>query len=223
VVGSLVSRFGVGGTKRQEALWGGGEKLHIPLPQTLRGSVHLSSLFSFRPFPAPFSPSGFIFLFHPALGPLWDVIAQKVRGGAVMDGSELVLEVAEARLMDVTIDGSLLVHADAVTGRADEAGRLHFGSDCGRVHLMNVTVQNVGVDWHHPGNVYWRHQVQRHECCRIVLRGRSEFEAYDVKITGDQVGGPGPDAGVAWCFSFLLFFLHCLSAKLRRLLASQSW
>lgn len=33
---------------------------------------------------------GFIFLFHPALGPLWDVIAQKIRGGAVMDGSELV-------------------------------------------------------------------------------------------------------------------------------------
>lgn len=33
---------------------------------------------------------GFIFLFHPALGPLWDVIAQKIRGGAVLDGRELV-------------------------------------------------------------------------------------------------------------------------------------
>lgn len=37
---------------------------------------------------------GFIFLFHPALGPMWDVIAQKIRGGALMHGSELVLEVA---------------------------------------------------------------------------------------------------------------------------------
>ena len=36
---------------------------------------------------------GFIFLFHPALGPMWDVIAQKIRGGAIMHGSELVLEV----------------------------------------------------------------------------------------------------------------------------------
>ena len=36
---------------------------------------------------------GFIFLYHPALGPLWDVIVQKVRGGALMPGSELVLEV----------------------------------------------------------------------------------------------------------------------------------
>lgn len=36
---------------------------------------------------------GFLFLFHPALGPLWDVIAQKVRGGALAPGAELVLEV----------------------------------------------------------------------------------------------------------------------------------
>ena len=36
---------------------------------------------------------GFIFLFHPALGPLWDLVAQKFRGGALEDGSELVLEV----------------------------------------------------------------------------------------------------------------------------------
>ena len=39
------------------------------------------------------SGPGFIFLFHPALGPLWDVIAQKLRGGALAPGAELVLEV----------------------------------------------------------------------------------------------------------------------------------
>lgn len=36
---------------------------------------------------------GCIFLFHPGLGPLWDVIAQKLRGGVLAPGSELVLEV----------------------------------------------------------------------------------------------------------------------------------
>jgi len=35
---------------------------------------------------------GFLFLFHPALGPLWDVVAQKLRGGALAPGAELVLE-----------------------------------------------------------------------------------------------------------------------------------
>lgn len=175
---------------------------------------------------------GFIFLFHPALGPLWDVIAQKIRGGSLLPGSELVLEVAEARLLDVKVDGSLLVTADAVMGHLvpaemqqpqhmpfelpgdssaavqdfpvlsagaggaqGQAGgwsgatKLAYSSRCGRVHLLNVSVENVGVDWHHPGNVYWRHQVQRHEACRIILHGRAEFEAYDCRIRGDQVRG----------------------------------
>jgi hypothetical protein len=149
---------------------------------------------------------GFVFLFHPSLGPLWDVISQKIRGGALLDGSELVLEVAEARLLDVTVDGSLLVYADNVMGHMEvtqqqqqqqqgagdngssSSSRLQYSAANGRVHLMNVTVQNVGVDWHHPGNVYWQHRVNRHEACKVVLHGRSEFEAYDCRITGNQVG-----------------------------------
>lgn len=78
--------------------------------------------------------------------------------------------------------------ADAPAAAGAEGGRLAFSSACGRVHMMNVTVQNVGVDWHHPGNCYWRHQIQRHESCRVILHGRSEFEAYDCRISGDQVG-----------------------------------
>jgi hypothetical protein len=113
---------------------------------------------------------GFIFLHHPALGPLWDVIAQKIRGGTLaqvrpcacracglllgeplelwqsmqrwarqsctclalrwqltaaparrpLQGSELVLEVAEARLVNVSVDGSLLVYAQNVLGHFEE-------------------------------------------------------------------------------------------------------
>ncbi|KAK9827994.1 hypothetical protein WJX81_006283, partial [Elliptochloris bilobata] len=59
---------------------------------------------------------GFLFLFHPALGPLWDVVSQKIRGGALAPGAELVLEVAEAALTDVRVEGSLLVSADCALG-----------------------------------------------------------------------------------------------------------
>ena len=59
---------------------------------------------------------GFIFLFHPALGPLWAVIAQKLRGGSLAAGSELVLQVAEVAVRNLQLDGSLLVYADAVMG-----------------------------------------------------------------------------------------------------------
>jgi hypothetical protein len=133
-----------------------------------------------------------------------------------VQGSELVLEVAEARLLDVTVDGSLLVQADNIMGHQDtplahlahsssnggsngswrgngssngssSSSSLTYSCHNGRVHMMNVAVQNVGIDWHHPGNVYWQHKVQRHEACQVILRGRSEFEAYDCKIRGDQV------------------------------------
>jgi hypothetical protein len=48
----------------------------------------------------------------------------------------------------------------AAAADAASAERLVFSGGCGRVHMMNVTVQNCGVDWHHPGNCYWRHQVR---------------------------------------------------------------
>ncbi|GAX76097.1 hypothetical protein CEUSTIGMA_g3540.t1 [Chlamydomonas eustigma] len=196
---------------------------------------------------------GFIFLFHPALGPLWDVISQKVMGGSLHQGSELVLEVAEASLEEVHVEGSLLVYAENVMGHmtgpitvhglqygeeglqlhtglpnqlalrhvsaqvplmssVEEEGsrpslggllgqemlsstvpevsaaeeRLMYSSRCGRVHLSNVMIRNQGVDWVAPGNVYWKHQLKRHEAVRIVLQGGSEFEARDVVITGDH-------------------------------------
>ena len=34
-----------------------------------------------------------------------------------------------------------------------------YSTRCGRVRLRGVTVRNAGIDWQHPGNVYWRHQV----------------------------------------------------------------
>uniref|UniRef100_A0A7S3QX17 UGP3-like C-terminal hexapeptide repeats domain-containing protein n=1 Tax=Dunaliella tertiolecta TaxID=3047 RepID=A0A7S3QX17_DUNTE len=62
---------------------------------------------------------GFLFLFNPALGPLWDVVSQKIRGGELKPGAELVLEVAEASLEGVTVDGSLLVYADHALGHRE--------------------------------------------------------------------------------------------------------
>nr|AAY31019.1 low photochemical bleaching 1 protein [Chlamydomonas reinhardtii] len=226
--------------------------------------------------PEPGSPEqylekgpGFIFLFHPALGPLWDVISQKLVGGSLAQGSELVLECAEARLVDVDITGSLQVYAENVMGHlespADTAaatatalhaalaediaqqqqqqqqqqasvaaaggaaaaavaaaaartaaasspaltmpfgfgtnasaaagspsvsaaggGILRYGRRCGRVQMVNVRVRNAGIDWASPDNVYWKHQVRRHESCKVVLLGQSEFEAHDVTLTGSH-------------------------------------
>ena len=130
---------------------------------------------------------GFIFLFHPALGPLWDVVAQKISGGRLHNGAEMQLEIAEASLDNVDVEGSLLVTADAVMGVLSDDGTLEYSSDtCARITLENVTVRNQGIDYQNPHNVFWRHRVMRHEACRIVLLGRSEFDAAGVTLEGDR-------------------------------------
>eukprot|EP00889_Picochlorum_renovo_P008685 jgi/Picre1/35715/NNA_003175.t1 len=54
---------------------------------------------------------GFVFLFHPALGPLWHVVAQKIKGGKMHERAEVQLEVAEASIVDLEVSGSLIVSA----------------------------------------------------------------------------------------------------------------
>lgn len=181
-----------------------------------------------------------VFLYHPALGPLYDVIAQKLTRGVLAEGSELVLEVAEVHVRDLHLAGSVLISADNVMGRkgpaqsstpalgggaghgpahemlpagkydAAFAGRssaaaaaaaasaasgeqqagaelLHYCStSAGRVRLLGCTVRNAGVDWTHPSNVPWRHQLARTESMSIRLEGRSEFEARGVTFEGSH-------------------------------------
>jgi hypothetical protein len=133
-----------------------------------------------------------VFLFHPALGPLWDVVRQKVAGGRVARGSELVLDLAEARLRDVALDGSLRILADAPLGHAVRsppaaglgASRLVFSDAGGRARLERVAVTNAGVDWAAPSNVPWRGRLARAGGVVVRLAGRSEFDAADVAIDG---------------------------------------
>jgi len=149
---------------------------------------------------------GVAFHWHPALGPLWEVVAQKVRGGSVGAGSELVLDLAEAALTDVRVSGSLLISADAPLGHW-EAGAQHGGggsSDphhaptastprlaysprAGRVRLSGVSVANAGVDWAHPASQPWSRRLVRREAAAIILRGQSEFEAAGCVLAGDLV------------------------------------
>ena len=133
----------------------------------------------------------FIFLFHPDLGPLWSIIAQKIRGGRILRGSELVLEIAEARIVNLHLSGSLIVCADQTLGHngdaATEEQNLIFSSRVGRIQLENVCVENAGIEWDHHKNVYWKHEVYREAFCMIQLHGRSEFSAKDITIQGHHV------------------------------------
>lgn len=136
--------------------------------------------------PAIFFTKGpsFIFLYHPALGPLYSVITQKIRGGKLSLGSELQLQIAELDMTDLDVQGSLLVHADCVMGHVSGKGILNYSSNCGKCTLKNVSVRNKGIDFDMP-NVYWKNEIARQESCHIILRGRSEFYAENVTFAGD--------------------------------------
>ncbi|KAJ0987634.1 hypothetical protein J5N97_005990 [Dioscorea zingiberensis] len=125
----------------------------------------------------------FLILLHPALGPLWEVSRQKFFGGSIANGSELLIEVAEFMWREVQLDGSLIVIAENIMGSThvidNGEALMQYGRRCARCKLQNVKVQNKGIDWASPKNVYWMHDVQRFESLKVILRGNAEFEATD--------------------------------------------
>ncbi len=125
----------------------------------------------------------FIALLHPALGPLYGVIAQKIRGGVLTEGSEMQLEIAELFMDNVRIRGSLLVYADYPMGLHDEQGVLQYSSIAGKCSLINVEVSNKGMA-RKSGQRYWRNGFPRQEALTIHLRGSGEFHAENVSLTG---------------------------------------
>jgi len=130
-----------------------------------------------------YGPS-FIFLYHPALGPLYSIIAQKIRGGCLYPGSELQLEIAEADIENLDLIGSLLIHSDAPMGHFNENGVLTYSEKNGKCILKNVLIRNEGIDFEAP-NVYWKNEIIRHQSCHIFLHGNGEFYAENVVLSGD--------------------------------------
>ncbi len=127
----------------------------------------------------------FIALYHPALGPLYSIIAQKWRGGKLYPGSEVQLQISEIDFENLIIDGSLLIQAESIMGHYDTDHRLVYSERVGRCVLKNVVILNKGID-HELPNVYWKNEIARQETCQILLRGMSEFYAENIVLKGDH-------------------------------------
>ena len=125
-----------------------------------------------------------LFLYHPAFGPLYSIIAQKLRGGHMTLGSELNLEIAELDVENLSLDGSLQIRATQVLGEM-ETGILRYSHKIGRAILHNVSIENKGVDWA-VGVPYWRMHLYRAETVQVDLKGWSEFDARDVQFKGSH-------------------------------------
>jgi len=148
-----------------------GQYCHITLPKKQSLTQFLAS-----------GPS-FHCIFHPALGPLWEVIAQKISCGEIREHSELELEIAEVSCHNLSLDGSLRIHAKKPLGQISTRGSLTFSRHVGRAKLHNFTVKNKGigqatVEQALNGN------FDKKESCTIILDGFSEVDAENVTING---------------------------------------
>jgi hypothetical protein len=127
------------------------------------------------------------FFYHPALGPLYAIIRQKMRGGSMGLGSHMELEIADVDIENIHLKGALTVRAHRVMGLLNRSGRLIYNqSVTGRAILRNVRIANAGVDWD-QSRPFWKGAYQYKEQLSILLEGFSELVATDVTLTGNHV------------------------------------
>ncbi len=110
-----------------------------------------------------------LFSYHPCLGPLYSIIAQKISRGEIYDKSEIKLHISELELKDFKVEGSLQVDSKDLLGSCT---------------LKNVVVQNRGIDWNSTKNP-WKGEIKRIESVSIVLNENAEFEAEDISLKGN--------------------------------------
>lgn len=127
----------------------------------------------------------FIVFMHPAVGSLYSIISQKLRGGCLKKGAELQLEIAEVDIENLNLDGSLLIDADQVMGVCDDCGILQYGETVGRCILKNVIVKNRGINFL-KHNLFWKNEIYRNEALKIHLAGNAEFYAEGVTFIGNH-------------------------------------
>jgi UTP---glucose-1-phosphate uridylyltransferase len=130
-------------------------------------------------------PGFFIAFYHPALGPLYSIIAQKIKKGVLAEGSELQLEIADLSLEGLDLKGSLLIRAERPLGNIDAEGHLHYSHEAtGKCFLKNVVIRNRGID-SKANNIYWKNEIVRQESCSITIQGNGEFYAENLTLEGN--------------------------------------
>lgn len=125
-----------------------------------------------------------IFLYHPALGPLYSIISQKLQGGKLGNNTELQLEIADVHIVDLSLQGSLIVEAEAVMGDLEETAVLRYSCLTGKCQLKHVTIENLGMDRDKTYD-YWKNAPIRKEAMTIRLKGNAEFIAENVTFKGE--------------------------------------
>jgi hypothetical protein len=117
----------------------------------------------------------FIFLYHPALGPLYQIISQKLKKGRLASGSELKLEIADLYVENLDVDGSLEIATSSIMGNQELTGKCI---------LKNVRIRNSGIN-REATRSFWKGEVVHREKCKIFIEQGGEFYAENVLLRGE--------------------------------------
>jgi UDP-N-acetylglucosamine pyrophosphorylase len=123
----------------------------------------------------------FVFLYLPALGPYFDLIAQKLKRGYLAKRAYLELNIAEVCMSGLNLKGALKIQSKNPYGFSNK--NRTFSEKCGRVHIENCVFENLGVDYENSQNIY-QDKVVYFEKCEIILEGFSEFKASGITFKG---------------------------------------
>lgn len=125
----------------------------------------------------------FIIRYHPALGPLYSIISQKIRGGKMAPGSELILNIAELDIEGLDLNGALHIRANDILGHTEESEEIIYSNHNGKCELKDVRVINRGINKDNS-KCFWKNEIERHEAVEIILHGNAEFFAEGVTLEG---------------------------------------
>lgn len=130
----------------------------------------------------------FLFTFHPALGPLWNVIGQKIRNLTFHESSQVHISLSEVYIRSFEVNGVFKLEGSAITKNSmmiNGHGRHHDRECLSRAYINNVRIRNKGVDTSSSSLLNYVHGTcQYSESCSIVLEGFSEVHIENVTIDG---------------------------------------
>ncbi len=116
----------------------------------------------------------FICDINPMMGPLYSIISKKIKGGEVVYGSELKLEIAEVLIENLYLNGSLLIETNLTKTKKN----IYNSARC---ILKNVKVKNLGID-KNANNIFLQNKIKRKEYLKITLGESAEFYANNVEF-----------------------------------------
>lgn len=119
-----------------------------------------------------------LFLFHPALGPLWDHIGKKLNGLSFSPYSFLELELAEASLRSFHLEGSFCIKSSLPCGVKGKPESIP------RAFCSEVSVVNKGVVRPLPLKEVLQGSIKHQEKVEFILEEGSELHMHDVAFEG---------------------------------------